>query len=166
MFNRRLANNPLLLGLIVGFVFGSVNLVFTWLYPLDDDSPGHLLRFYGLMFFVWALVSFRAARHSGRLLSGVTTGLIVAFATFCIYDILVLLRVNLFLNDLTGREDWQNMMMRFHGSGFDSLRLFVNLDYIKGLPLKTSVASAIGGIMGLVGGSVSQLIYRRKIAAS
>ncbi len=166
MFNRRFVNNPLLLGLIVGLVFGSVNLVFTWLYPLDDDSPGALLRFYGPMFFVWALVSFRAVRRSGRLLPGVTTGLIVAFATFCVYDVLVLLRVNLFLNDLAGREDWQNMMRRFRGSGFDSLRLFVNLDYIKGLPLKTGVASLIGGLMGLVGGSVGRLTHRRKIAAA
>ena len=166
MFNRRLANNPLLLGLIVGLVFGSMNLVFTWLYPLDDDSPGALLRFYGLMFFVWALVSFHAVRRSGRLLSGLTTGLLVAFATFCISDILILLRVNLFLNDLAGREDWQDMMRRFHGSGFDSLRLFINLYYIEGLPLKTSVASVIGGLVGLAGGAVGWLIHRRKIAAA
>src|SRR5947208_12178198 len=103
MFSRRLVNNPLLLGFIVGLIFGSVNLVLTWLYPLDDDSPGALLHFYGPMFFVWALVSFRAARRNGRLLSAVITGIIVAFATFCIYDVLVLLRVNLFLNDLTSR---------------------------------------------------------------
>src|SRR4249919_2646629 len=103
MFSRRLSKSPLLLGLIVGLIFGSVNLVFTWLYPLDDDSPGALLRFYGPMFFVWALASFRASRRSGRLLSGVTTGMVVAFATFGVFDVLVLLRVNLFLNDLTSR---------------------------------------------------------------
>ena len=98
MFSQRLGNTPLLLGLIVGLVFGSVNLVFTWLYPLDDDTPWALLRFYGPMFFVWAFASFRAARRSGRLLSGVTTSMAVAFATFCVFDALVLLRVNVFLN--------------------------------------------------------------------
>ena len=159
MFSWRLVNNPLLLGLIVGLVFGSVNLVFTWLYPLDDDSPGALLRFYGPMFFLWALISFRAARGSGRLLSGVTTGMLVAFATFCIYDALVLLRVNLFLNDLTGRADWQNMMIRFQASGFDSLRLFVNLDYVKGAPLKITVASMVGAVMGTIGGSLGRLSH-------
>lgn len=166
MFSRRLVNSPLLLGLIVGLVFGSVNLVFTWLYPLDDDSPAALLRFYGPMFFVWALASFRAARRSGRLLSGVTTGMIVAFATFCIFDVLVLLRVNLFLNELTGRADWQNMVMRFRGSGFDSLRLFVNLDYIKGAPLKIGVASVIGVVMGVIGGSLGRLRHGRTIATA
>ena len=157
MFSRRWVNNPLLLGLIVGLVFGAVNLVVTWLHPLDDDSPAALLRFYGSMFLVWALASFRAARRSGRLLSGVTTGMIVAFATFCVFDVMVLLRVNLFLDDLTGRADWQNMVLRFPGSGSDSLRLFVNLDYIKGAPLKLGVASVIGVVLGVIGGSLGRL---------
>ena len=58
------------------------------------------------MFFVWVLASFRAARQTGRLFAGVSTGLTVAFATFCAYDLLILLRVNLFLRELQGRADW------------------------------------------------------------
>jgi hypothetical protein len=166
MFSRRLVDNPLLLGLIVGFVFGLLNLVFTWLRPLGDDSPAALLRFYGPMFFVWAVASFRAARRSGRLWSGVTTGMIVAFATFCIFVVMVLLRVNLFLNDLTGRADWRNMVTRFSSSGFDSLRLFVNLDYIKGAPLKIGVASLIGVVTGTIGGALGWLRHGRTIAAA
>ena len=166
MFSPRLSNSPLLLGLIVGMVFGSVNLVFTWLYPLDDDTPWALLRFYGPMFFVWAFASFRAARRSGRLLSGVTTGMAVAFATFCVFDALVLLRVNVFLNELTGRADWQNMAMRYRASDFDSLRLFVNLDYLKGTPLKIGVASAIGAVMGAIGGSLGRLTHGRTTATA
>ena len=161
MFSRRISNNPLLLGLIVGLVFGSVNLVVTWLDPLLDDTPGTLLRFYGPMFFVWALASFRAARRSGRLLSGVTTGMAVAFATFCVFEIFILLRVNLFLNELTGRADWQNMLMRFRTSDVDTLRLFVNLDYVKGAPLKLGVASVIGAVMGAAGGSLGRLRHER-----
>jgi hypothetical protein len=52
--------HALILGLIVGLVFGVVNLLFTWLDPLADDTPGALLRFYGPMFFTWALASFRS----------------------------------------------------------------------------------------------------------
>ena len=84
MISRRLSESSLLLGFIVGLIFGSVNLVFARLYPLAEDSPGALLRFYGPMFFVWALALFRAVRRSGRLLSGVTTGIVVAFVTFCV----------------------------------------------------------------------------------
>ena len=161
MFSRRLSDTSLLLGLLIGLVFGAVNLFFTWLYPLEDDSPGALLRFYGPMFFLWAFVAFRATRRSGRLLSGVAAGATVAFATFCIFDVLVLFRVNLFLNELTARDDWQNMMQRFRASEFDSLRFFVNLDYLKGAPLKIGVASVIGAVIGAVGGSLGRLKSRR-----
>ena len=166
MYNRQLGNNTLVLGALVGLVFGCVNLLFTWLYPLDDDTPAALLRFYGPMFTVWAIASFRAARRNGRLLSGAATGMAVAFATFCIFDLLVILRVNLFLNELTDRADWQQLMMRFRTSGIESLRLFVNLDYLKGAPLKISVASAIGGVMGGIGGSLGRLIHARKATAA
>ena len=155
---RRLAlvNNPLLLGLMVGLAFGAVNLLMTWMYPVADDTPGALLMFYGPMFFLWAFAAFRATRRSGRFLSGVTTGMLVAFATFCVFDLLVILRVNLFLSELTGRADWQNMMGRFQASGFDSLRTFVNVNYLKGAPFKIAVASAIGALMGVVGGFVAR----------
>jgi hypothetical protein len=166
MRNWKPNKDALFLGLIVGLVFGFVNVIFTWLYPLADDTPGALLRFYGPMFFVWALASFRAARRTGRLLSGVTAGLTVAFATFCAFDLLILVRVNLFLNELTSRADWQNMMMRFRASDIDSLRLFVNLDYVKGAPLKLAVSCAIGVVMGSVGGFLGQLTHRRIIATA
>jgi hypothetical protein len=133
----------------------------TWRYPLLDDTPAALLRFYGPMFFLWALASFRASRRSGRLVSGLTTGAIVAFGTFIAFDLFILLRVNVFLNELTGRADWQNMMMRFRASDFESLRAFVNLDYLKGAPLKLAVACAIGLVMGGIGGVLGHLKQRR-----
>jgi hypothetical protein len=160
---RCLGDSPLRLGVVVGLVFGIVNVVVTWIVPLLDDSPGTLLGFYGAMFFVWAFASFRAARNDGQLLSGVTTGLMVAFATFCVFDLIVVLRVNLFLNELTDRADWQNMLRRYRASGYDSLRLFVNLEYIVGAPLKIGVASAIGAVMGVIGGSVGRLTFRRTV---
>jgi hypothetical protein len=164
MLSWRPPQRPLLLGFIVGLVFGCVNLVLTWVEPLEDDTPAALLRFYGPMFLVWAVASFRAARRSGRVLSGVTTGLIVAFGTFVVFDLLILLRINLFLKELTGRADWQNLMIRFSVSGFDSLRLFVNMDYIEGAPLKLAVSCAIGLMMGAVGGLFGQLTHRRLTA--
>jgi hypothetical protein len=49
------------------------------------------------------------------------------------------------------------MMRRFRASEFDSLRLFVNLDYLKGAPFKIGVASVVGAVMGLVGGAIGRL---------
>jgi len=145
------------LGLIIGLTFGAVDLLYTWLFPLEDDTIGALLRFYGPMFLLWAFASFRAARRDGRLLSGVTTGLVVAFATFCAYDLLILIRVNVFLTELTGRADWQNLMARFKASESSDLRAFVTLDYLKMAPLKIGAASAVGAVMGVIGGSLGRM---------
>jgi hypothetical protein len=157
MVRLRLADRPLLLGFVFGLVFGVVDLLFTWVAPLSDDSIPTLLRFYGPMFFSWAFVSFRSVRRSGRLSRGVTAGFVVAFGTFCVFYLLNLFRVNLFLAELTGRTDWQNMVERFRASGFDSLRVFVNIEYLKGAPFKIGVASVIGAVMGLVGGTIGRL---------
>jgi ABC-type multidrug transport system fused ATPase/permease subunit len=157
MVEPRLPDRPLLLGFVLGVVFGVVDLLLTWVAPLSDDSIPALLRFYGPMFFSWAFVSFRSVRRSGRLSTGVTTGFVVAFGTFCVFYVFNLLRVNLFLAELTGRTDWQNMMQRFRASGFHSLRVFVNIDYLKGAPFKIGVASVIGAVMGLVGGTLGRL---------
>jgi len=150
-------NSKLRLGLVIGLTFGAVDLLYTWLFPLEDDTIVALLRFYGPMFLIWAFASFRAARREGRFLSGVTTGLVVAFATFCAYDLLILVRVNIFLSDLTARADWQNMMARFKASGSSNLRAFVMLDYLKVAPLKIGAASLIGAVMGVIGASLGRL---------
>jgi hypothetical protein len=98
--------------------------------------------------------------------SGVATGAVIAFATFCVYDLLVLLRVNLFLHELTDRGDWQQMMMRFDRSGLQSLRLFINLDYLKGAPFKIAVASTIGALMGLIGGTLGHIVQTDDLHAA
>jgi hypothetical protein len=153
----RLGDRPLLLGCLLGLAFGGVDLLFTWVQPFSDDSIPALLRFYGPMFFAWAFASFRTVRRSGRLSTGIATGFVVAFGTFCVFYVLNLVRVNLFLAELTGRADWQNLIRGFRASDFESLRLFVNVDYLKGAPFKIGVASVIGAVMGLVGGAVSRL---------
>jgi hypothetical protein len=155
--------NLLLAGSVVGFAFGIVDLIWTFFYPLEDDTPGQLLLFYGPMFLLWIVVSFRATRRTGRFSSGVVAGMGVAFATFCVFVVFNFLRVNLFLNQLAERADWQNMMMRFRTSGSESLRLFVNLDYIKGTPLKILVATAIGTAMGAFGGLLGWLSRERRL---
>jgi len=93
-------------------------------------------------------------------------GAIVAFATFVVYDLLIFLRVNLFLAELTSRADWQYMMNRFQTSGVESLRLFVNVDYAQGILLKLGVSCAIGLMMGVAGGIVGTLRHRDAIATA
>jgi hypothetical protein len=156
--------SPVRVGIVVGILFGSWNVLYSWLYPLADDTPAALLAFYGPMFFVWAAAAFVATRRTGNIVTGATTGAVVAFVTFCVYDLLVVLRVNLFLKELTGRADWQNLMSQFRTSGYESLRTFVNVENIKGAPLKIGVASVIGAVMGLIGGTFGRLTRGPKAA--
>jgi len=161
-----LTRGPLGFGFLVGLIFGSWNLLYSWLFPLADDTPGALLAFYGPMFLTWAAAAFVAMRRTGRLSQAVATGALVAFATFCVYNLLIVLRVNLFLDDLTGRADWQNLMARFEASGYKSLRTFVNVENLKGAPLKFGAASMIGAVMGLFGGAVGWIGHGRHVSTA
>jgi hypothetical protein len=140
----------------VGLGFGAINLVFSWLFPESDDTIAAVLRFYGPMFFLWAFASFRAARKSG-LRSGIVTGTVVAAATFGVFVLLNLLRVQLFLEQMTGRADWQELMARFRASGSGSLRAFITGEYLRDVPLKIASGSVIGALMGLIGGSLGRM---------
>ena len=149
-------------GAIVGAAFGAWNLVATRIDPLADDTPVALLLFYGPMFTTWGLVGFAAAKRTGRLVDGITVGALVAFATFVVFAAANLVRVNLFLDAIRHRADWQNMDNRFNDSGFASLRAFVNYNYAKGTPLKIVVASMVGASVGLVGG-LSAVVGRQLV---
>ena len=142
----------LALGLLLGAGFGLWNLIATGLDPLAEDSPVALLTFYGPMFAIWGLAGFGATRRTGRLRDAVKAGAAVAFVTFVVYTLAVIVRVNLFLVALSQRSDWQNLIARFQASGFESLRGYANYAYVTGAPFKILVASIIGAGTGLIGG--------------
>jgi hypothetical protein len=146
-----------LLGLLVGAAFGLWNLIATRLDPLAEDTPMALLIFYGPMFVIWGLVGYGASRRTGRLLDGVRAGAIVAFVTFVVYVLTQFVRVNVFLDTLTQRSDWQNLIANFQSSGYESLRSYVNYVGLTGAPFKILVASIIGAGTGLVGGALAKL---------
>lgn len=142
----------LLTGLGLGAVFSTWNLITARMTPLADDSAAALLMFYGPMFTAWGLVGFVATRRTARLSSGVKAGAAVAFVTFVVFTAAVIIRVNLSLDTVSHRPDWQNLVARFQGSGSQSLRAYVNYVYLTGAPFKILVASAIGSSVGFVGG--------------
>lgn len=149
--------DPVLLGLLLGTAFGLWNLIATRLDPLAEDTPIALLAFYGPMFAIWGVAGFRAARRTGQLMDGVKVGATVAFATFVVYALTQFVRVNLFLDTISQRSDWQNLMARFRNSGYESLRWYVNYVGLMGAPFKILVASIIGAGTGLVGGFLGSL---------
>ena len=145
-----------MLGAAVGLVFSAINLIVTVIDPLLDDSPMALLGFYGPMFLIWAVAGYLAYRRSG-LLRAVTVGATVAFATFVIFTLGVILRFNMLLDVISQRDDWRNLLLRYQASGFESLRMYANYEYFTGAPFKMLTASTIGAVMGLMGGLVGRV---------
>ena len=158
--SRQRWSRPAFLGLLLGLGFGLWNLIWTQLYPLAEDTVGALMAFYGPMFAAWAATSFFVTRRTGRIWEGIKAGAVVAFATFCVLDLLVIVRANVSLNELSGRSDWRALMARFQGSGFESLRSYINYHYLSQAPFKILFASIIGSCMGLVGGSIGRFTHR------
>jgi hypothetical protein len=134
--------------------------------PLAEVDLVLLLAFYGPMFAIWGLAASMASRRTGRLWDAVKAGAVVAFVTFAVYTMAVIIRVNVFLDVMTRRPDWQNLMERFRASGFGTLRGFVNYEYATGAPFKILVASMIGVATGLEGGLLGCLGHRmmRRVA--
>ena len=151
---------PVLLGVFMGFTFGVWNFLAARLDPLADDTPSALLLFYGPIFAIWGLAGFAVTRRTRRLLDGAKVGATVAFVTFTVFTFAVIVRVNLSLDTVSQRADWQNLIRRFQSSGFESLRTYANYVYASGAPFKILVATAIGATAGVVGGCCDILSRR------
>ena len=89
--------------------------------PLADDSLPALLAFYGPMFAAWGIAGFWQGRKTALSAESSAAGAAISFGTFTSYDSLVLVRVNVFLDQLRGRDDWQSLISRFPTSGFERL---------------------------------------------
>jgi hypothetical protein len=153
-------------GLLLGAAFGLWNCLASLLDPLAEDTLPALLAFYGPMFATWGFAGFRASRRTGWLLDGVRVGAAVAFVTFVVYAFAVIVRVNVLLDTMTQRPDWQNLMQRFQASGFASLRVYVNYEYLTGAPFKLFAASMIGAGCGLIGGLFGSFGRRSTLAGN
>jgi len=139
-------------GAVLGAAFGAWNLVQTWIDPLADDSSSALLRFYSPMFTAWGIAGFATAKRTGRIADAIRVGAMLALATFVVFWIANLIRVNVFLEAVSHRADWQSLVRRFRESGFENFRAYINYEYLTGAPLKFFVPTVIGAITGLVGG--------------
>jgi hypothetical protein len=48
-----------------------------------------------------------------------------------------------------------NLLSRFHASGYQSLRVYANYEYLRQSPLLLAFGAVAGGVCGAVGGLVS-----------
>ena len=149
------------LGAVLGAVFGAANLVFTLIAPLAEDTPLALAVFYGPMFTFWGVAGFAAYRRTHRLTQAVKAGVIVAAATFVVFDVAAMVRVNLFLDAISQRSDWRYLVSSYEASGFSSLRAYANHVYLTGAPFKMLVSVTIGAASGWIGGLFGAVIRPR-----
>jgi hypothetical protein len=149
---EREAKRFALVGCAMGLVLGSWNLIAFWLNPLDDGVAGMLIV-YGPMFISWSVAGFMAARRTGRLTEAAKAGTVLAFATFAIFWVANIVRVNLFLDMLREWPGWQQAVVaRYRESGFESFRAFTNYQYLVDAPLKIAVPTVIGALLASIGG--------------
>ena len=128
---RQQAGASVRFGLVLGAVFGAWNFVAAQLEPLSEDTPAALFLFYGPMFTMWALAGFAAVRESGQLRAAVVAGGTVALVTFVLVTLEVIIRINLTLETVRERSDWQNLVSRFQFSDFRSVRAYANYVYLR-----------------------------------
>jgi hypothetical protein len=143
------------LGAALGVVFGLTNILVAALSPFMEDTPLALLSFYGPMFVAWGVTGREAFRRTRRVGQAAIAGGTVAFATFVVFTIIVVLRMNLTLDTIVERPDWRNMVANSRRSNFDSFRAYANYVYLTGAPFKIAVAATIGTVSGLIGGMMA-----------
>ena len=147
--------SPTVLGRAMGTVLGVMNLIGTARHPLADDEGSEMLMSAALVLLVWSAVGFFAARRTRRLADGVKAGLLVGIVMMAVFDVAAILRVNLFLDLIRHRDDWQNLIGRFGRSDFHSLRVYANYEYLRTTPLVVGIGAAAGALAGLLGGTAA-----------
>ena len=143
---------PLLVGVTVGSIMGLANLIDTFRRPLSDDTPAMLIAAMASVLVVWAAVAMVATWRTRRLDQAMWCGAIQGIATFAMFHLAAIARLNLFLGAIQSREDWQGLLARFSDSGFHSLRAFANYEYVLIAPLVIAIGALVGWIAGLAGG--------------
>ena len=149
--------SPLKVGLAIGIAAGTLNLVDTAIEPLADDTAGTMLFWFGLLLFIWLLIGFRAAQRTQRFRVALIAVMLVGTATIVVFHLAAIVRVNLFLEHIRYRDDWQNLVARFQASGFTSLRAYANYTYISGTPIALALGAMAGAVSGALGGAVYRI---------
>ena len=119
-----------------------------------------MLLWLGVLLFIWLLIGFRAARRTQRFRDALIAGVLVGTATMAVFHLAAIVRVNLFLEHIRYRDDWQNLVARFQASDFTSLRAYANYTYISGTPNALALGALAGAVSGALGGAVSGLLRK------
>jgi hypothetical protein len=149
---------PVAYGLVLGTVLGAWILVNTALAPLAEDTGFAVGAMFGVVFLALAVPGFAARRRGGHLVDALEAGATAGAITFALFLLLGILRVNLFLDTIRSRADWQNLVSDYTQSDFQSLRAYANYVYAKQIVVFPIVGVVAGAISGSLGGILAGLV--------
>src|SRR5262245_34080638 len=115
---------PFAAGIVIGAFLGVLNLVDTARHPLADDDAGVMLVWVIVLVTIWTAASLAATWTAPRIVDAIKAGTIVGCVTIAVFHAASIVRVNVFLNVIRDRADWQNLLTRYSHSGFGSLRAY------------------------------------------
>jgi hypothetical protein len=143
---------PLMIGLAIGAALGVMNLVDTARQPLADDDAGTMLAWLVALLAMWSATAVAVTWHTRRVADAVKVGAILGVVTIAVFHAAAIVRVNVFLDAIRYRGDWQNLVARYNQSGFSSLRAYANYEYAAMTPMVITLGAIAGSISGVVGG--------------
>ena len=162
----RIIRNPARFGIVTGLLFGLWNLGAALLYPLAEDSVTALLSFYGPMFFMPSVAAFAVFRSASRWRDAIKAAVIVGVISQLIFGALNLIRVNLLLETLAQRSDWQFLVASYQTGSSESFRTFVNFHYAQQTVPKLAAVTVIATVCGILGAALATLLRRPASSAA
>ena len=149
---------PVAYGFVLGTALGAWILVNTALAPLAEDTGFAVAAMFGFVFLALAVPGFAVRRRGGHLVDALEAGATAGAITFALFLLFGILRVNLFLDTIRSRSDWQNLVADYARSDFQSLRAYANFVYAKGIILFPIAGVAGGAISGSLGGVLAGFV--------
>ena len=113
---------------------------------------------FGIVFLALAVPGFAARGRGGHFVDAIEAGAIAGAITFALFLLFGILRVNLFLDMIRDRSDWENLVADFGRSGFQSSARTETTFTRKGSSSSRSSASSAQPISGSLGGLLASVV--------
>jgi hypothetical protein len=146
---------PVLMGFAIGATLGVMNLIDTARQPLADDESGTMLAWALALIVIWSAATLAVTWRTRGVANAIKAGAILGIATMIVFHVAAIVRANVFLDAIRDRVDWQHLLMRYHHSGWTSLRAYANYEYVTAMPMVIALGTLAGSLSGALGGVVN-----------
>jgi hypothetical protein len=153
----RSARAPIAIGGVLGLILGAWILVDTIRNPLADDDAASMLIGLSSLMAVWMVAATATAWRTRRVVHALTAGVLVGAATMFVLHVAAITRVVVFVDTIQTRDDWRNLVGRYHASGFSTLRGYAVYEYVRQTPIIVAIGAVGGAVCGTFGGAIARL---------